>query len=202
MNEVQELQQQSSRLHGLHRTIIQGAVCRPEERGTTKGDAVTQTTVTRWSWARDETWRDSSSAIKPRPRKSNMPIHQLHTSRKIWRFHGGDYEECRLPRYNNPVRTSQETHYVSATDTSRLMLCKIWGFNGGDYEECRLLGYNNPVHNPQETHSVSVREPSRLMLCKIWGFPGGDYEECSLLGYKTQFLPHRNITSPLQSSAG
>jgi hypothetical protein len=25
----------------------------------------------------------------------------------------------------NPVRTSQETHYVSATEPSRLMLCKI-----------------------------------------------------------------------------
>jgi hypothetical protein len=31
-------------------------------------------------------------------------------------------------------------HTVSATASSRLMLCKIC-FNGGDYEECRLLGY-------------------------------------------------------------
>jgi hypothetical protein len=28
---------------------------------------------------------------------------------KIWGFHGGDYEACRLLRYKNPVRTSQET---------------------------------------------------------------------------------------------
>jgi hypothetical protein len=34
-------------------------------------------------------------------------------------------EECRLLGYKNPVRTSQETHYVSATEPSRLMLCKI-----------------------------------------------------------------------------
>jgi hypothetical protein len=27
--------------------------------------------------------------------------------------------------YINPVRTSQETHYVSETEPSRLMLCKI-----------------------------------------------------------------------------
>jgi hypothetical protein len=40
-----------------------------------------------------------------------------------------------------PVRTSQETQYVSATEPSQLMLCKIWGFHGDDYEECRLLGY-------------------------------------------------------------
>jgi hypothetical protein len=33
---------------------------------------------------------------------------------KIFGFHGGDYEECRLLGYKNPVRTSQETlrlHY-------------------------------------------------------------------------------------------
>jgi hypothetical protein len=35
------------------------------------------------------------------------------------------FEECRLPGYKNTVRTSQETHYVSATESSRLMLCKI-----------------------------------------------------------------------------
>jgi hypothetical protein len=59
---------------------------------------------------------------------------------KISGFHGGDYEECRLLGYKTPVRTSQETHYVSATEHSQLMLCKIWDFHGGDYEECRLLG--------------------------------------------------------------
>jgi hypothetical protein len=69
---------------------------------------------------------------------------------KIWGFHVGDYEECRLLGYRNPVRTSQETHYVSATEPSRLMLCKIWGFHGSDYEECRLLGYKNPVRTSQE----------------------------------------------------
>jgi hypothetical protein len=36
-----------------------------------------------------------------------------------------DYEECRLLGYENPVRTSQVTHYVSTTESSRLMLCKI-----------------------------------------------------------------------------
>jgi hypothetical protein len=59
---------------------------------------------------------------------------------KIWGFHGSDYEEYRLLGYKNPVRTSQETNYVSATEPSRLMLYKIWGFHGGDYEKCRLVG--------------------------------------------------------------
>jgi hypothetical protein len=44
----------------------------------------------------------------------------------------------------------RKTHYVSATEPSRLMLCTIWGFHGGDYEECRLLGYENSVCTSQE----------------------------------------------------
>jgi hypothetical protein len=82
-------------------------------------------------------------------------------------FDGGDYEECRLLGYKNPVHTPQETHYVSATEPRKLMLCKILGFHCGDYEECRLLGYKNPVRTSQETHYVSATESSRLMLCKI-----------------------------------
>jgi hypothetical protein len=95
---------------------------------------------------------------------------------KIWRYHGGHYEECRLLGYKNPVRTSQETYYVSATGPSQLMLCNMWGVHGGDYEESRLLGYKNPVRTSQETHNVSTTESSQLMLCKIWSFHGGDYE--------------------------
>jgi hypothetical protein len=54
---------------------------------------------------------------------------------KIRGPHGDDYEECRLLGYKNPVRTSQEIYYVSATEPSQLMLRKISGFQGGDYEE-------------------------------------------------------------------
>jgi hypothetical protein len=59
---------------------------------------------------------------------------------KIWYVHGDDYEECRLLEYKNQVLTSQETHYFSATELSRLMLCKMLGLHGGEYEEWRLLG--------------------------------------------------------------
>jgi hypothetical protein len=69
--------------------------------------------------------------------------------------------------YEKSVLTSQETYYVSATESSQLMLCKICGFHGGDYEECCLLGYEKPVRISQETHYVPSTEPSRLMLCKI-----------------------------------
>jgi hypothetical protein len=89
---------------------------------------------------------------------------------KIWGFHGGDYEECRLLRGINQVHTSKGTKYFSATEPSRLILCEIWGFHGGGYEEGRLLGYKSPVHTSQETHYISATQPSRLMLCKIWGF--------------------------------
>jgi hypothetical protein len=101
--------------------------------------------------------------------------------RKIWGFHGGDYEEGRLLGYKNPVRTSQETHYVSATGTSQLMLCKIWDFHGSDYEEYCLLGYKNPFLTSQETLYVSATELNRLKLCKFWDFLGGEYEEWRLL---------------------
>jgi hypothetical protein len=100
-------------------------------------------------------------------------LQALHTSAIL--FVGSIHEECRLLGYKTPVRTSQETHYVSATESSQLMLCKIWGFHGSDYEEC-LLGYKNPVRTSQETFYVSATESSRLMLCKIWGSHGDDYE--------------------------
>jgi hypothetical protein len=43
----------------------------------------------------------------------------------MYSFHGGDYEECRLLGNKNPVCTSQETHYISATELSLLMVCRI-----------------------------------------------------------------------------
>jgi hypothetical protein len=101
---------------------------------------------------------------------------------KIWGIHGSDYEECLLLEYKTPFRTSQETNYVTTTESSQLMLCKIWSFHGSDYEECRLLEYKTSVRTSQETYYISAAESSQLMLCKIWGFHGGDYEECRLLG--------------------
>jgi hypothetical protein len=95
---------------------------------------------------------------------------------------GYDYEECRLLWYKNPVHTSQETHYVTITEPSWLMLCKIWGFHGGDYEECRLLGYKNHFCTAQETLHVSATELSRLILCKIWGFHGSNFWDVAPFG--------------------
>jgi hypothetical protein len=44
---------------------------------------------------------------------------------KICGFRIVDYEECLLLGYKNPVRTSQETHYVSTKEPSQLILYKI-----------------------------------------------------------------------------
>jgi hypothetical protein len=54
--------------------------------------------------------------------------------RKLWAVHGSDYEECRLVGYEIPFRTSEETHYISATEPSRLMLCNIWAIGSSDYD--------------------------------------------------------------------
>jgi hypothetical protein len=35
-------------------------------------------------------------------------------------YHSSDHEECRPLGYKRPVRTSQETHYISATEAIRL----------------------------------------------------------------------------------
>jgi hypothetical protein len=55
-------------------------------------------------------------------------ISNLNCNSGLWGYHGGDYEGCRLLGYKNPVRTSQETHYISATEQGRLILCRNWGF--------------------------------------------------------------------------
>jgi hypothetical protein len=85
--------------------------------------------------------------------------------------------------YKNPIRTSQETHCVSARESPQLMLFKISGLQGSDYEEYRLLGYRNPVRTAQGTHYVFAPDLSRLMLYKILGVHGGHYEEGRLFGY-------------------
>jgi hypothetical protein len=53
-----------------------------------------------------------------------------------------------------PFLTSQETHYISARESSQLMLCKIGDFHGVDYEECRLLGYKTQLV-PHKRHISS-----------------------------------------------
>jgi hypothetical protein len=63
---------------------------------------------------------------------------ERQSSTHAWGFHCGDYEECLLG-HKIPVCTSQETHYGSATELSRLMLWKFWGLHSGVSEEFHLL---------------------------------------------------------------
>jgi hypothetical protein len=61
------------------------------------------------------------------------------------------------------VRTSQETHHVSAIESNRLML-----FGGTAAVSCENRTEHTDtlwaVRTSQETHHVSTSEPSRLLL--------------------------------------
>jgi hypothetical protein len=63
-------------------------------------------------------------------------------------------------RNTDTVRTSQETHYVTATETNRLIL-----FGGTVAVYCENhTEHTDTVRTSQETHYVSTKEPNRLML--------------------------------------
>jgi hypothetical protein len=95
------------------------------------------------------------------------PFARQEYSCEIWGFHGSDYEECRLLGYKNPVRTSQDTHYVYATEPSRLMLCNIWGFHGGNYEKCRLLD-RDVAWLLQEPHDFLTQSNTPMSVLFMW----------------------------------
>jgi 3-deoxy-D-arabino-heptulosonate 7-phosphate (DAHP) synthase class II len=60
----------------------------------------------------------------------------------------------------NPVRTSQETYYISATETNRLML---FGETVAVYCE-NHTEHRNPARTSQETYYASTTKTNRLML--------------------------------------
>jgi hypothetical protein len=66
----------------------------------------------------------------------------------------------------NAVRTSQETHYVSATEPNRLMLFGeiVAVYCDNHTEHIDTLCGQNAVRTSHETHYVSATEPNRLML--------------------------------------
>jgi hypothetical protein len=106
---------------------------------------------------------------------------------KIWGFHGSDYEECLL-RYKTPVRTSQETHLFSATESRQLMLCKIWGCHGGVYEEWGFLGYTTQLVLDRRHITAPLQIQTSYCYINVCRFDGSDYKECRILGYKNPFL--------------
>jgi hypothetical protein len=68
---------------------------------------------------------DIETQFVPHRKHITSPLQSPASKCYVRRLQGDDYEECRLLGYRNPIRTSQETHYVSATEPSQLMLCKI-----------------------------------------------------------------------------
>jgi uncharacterized Zn finger protein (UPF0148 family) len=60
-------------------------------------------------------------------------------------------------KHTDTVHTSQETHYVSATETNRLMLFrKTVAVYCENHTE-----HTNPIRTSQETHYVSLQSPTR-----------------------------------------
>jgi hypothetical protein len=70
--------------------------------------------------------------------------------------------------YMNSVRTSQETHYVPATNPNRLMLFRetVSVYCENHTEHKYTLWAGNSVRTSQETHYVSATETNRLMLVR------------------------------------
>jgi predicted AAA+ superfamily ATPase len=66
------------------------------------------------------------------------------------------------------VRTSQERHYISATEINRLLLfvetVSVYCENHTDHTDT--------VRTSQETHYVSATEPNRLMLLTVRTYTG------------------------------
>jgi hypothetical protein len=74
---------------------------------------------------RSEVYHEDTCSRLPLFRQDRAQKYKSKSLLKIRGFHAGDCKGCRLLGYENPVRSSQETHYVSATELSRLMQCKI-----------------------------------------------------------------------------
>jgi hypothetical protein len=68
--------------------------------------------------------------------------------------------------YINSVRTSRETHYVTATQPNRLMLFRetdaVYCENHTEHTDIYI--YINSVRTSQEAHYVTATKPNRLML--------------------------------------
>jgi predicted Zn-dependent protease with MMP-like domain len=99
--------------------------------------------------------------------------------------------------YKNSVRTSQETHYVSATKPNRLML-----FTETVAVYCENhTEHTDPVRAAQKTHYVSATKPNRLMLFRetVAVYCENQTEHTNTLSgqnvetlcIRIQFVPHR-----------
>jgi thioredoxin-related protein len=77
-----------------------------------------------------------------------------------------NYAESEYP-HKNAVRTSQETHYVSATKPNRLMQFRetvaVYCCENHTEHTDTLCG-QNAVRTSEETYYISATEPNRLMM--------------------------------------
>jgi hypothetical protein len=94
---------------------------------------------------------------------SAQPAQTPYVRYKIWGFYVGGCEEYCLLGYTNPVHTSQETHYISATESSRWILCKIWSFHDSGWKMPpsgmwrRLALLNTDVSEERITSTIKAK---------------------------------------------
>jgi thioredoxin-related protein len=104
--------------------------------------------------------------------------------------------------HTDTVRTSQETHCISATKLNRLML---FGETVAVYCESHTE-HTDTVRTLRETHCISATKPNRLMLFRetVAVYCESHMEHTdTLCGQRTQSVPHRkHIESPLQNPTG
>jgi hypothetical protein len=95
--------------------------------------------------------------------------------------------------HTDTVRTSHETHYVSAPKPERLMLFRE---TVAVYCESHKE-FTDAVRTSQETHYVSATEPNRLMLLGKQSL----FTVRTMLNTQIQSVPHtKHIISPLHST--
>jgi hypothetical protein len=66
---------------------------------------------------------------------------------------------------------SQETHDLTATKSSRLIVCKVWGIRGGAYKESHLLLRGTMwIFGSKQTHTEPYprrrHSSERIILCR------------------------------------
>jgi thioredoxin-related protein len=97
--------------------------------------------------------------------------------------------------HTDTVRTSQETHYVSATEASRLLL---FGETVAVYCE-NHTEHTDTVRTSQETHCFRYRAQP---VNAVWG-KQSLFTVRTIRNTQIQSVPHRkHITSPLQNPTG
>jgi hypothetical protein len=97
---------------------------------------------------------------------------------KIWCFYGGDYEECRLRGYKNPVRTSGDSlrfHYraqhVNAMQDLRCPRRWLWRMSSPAIKKPGSYLTGDTLRLCYRIQSVNAVQELRLPRRRLWRMP-------------------------------